>query len=64
MNKRQASIARCTALRQEILLTMKANNLYISGELWLTLAFRTESELKTICRELHIDPAKVNAVPA
>ena len=38
----------------EILLCVKANNLPTTGELFFTLAFRTESELKNICRELHI----------
>ena len=39
---------------QEIFICMKANQLYISGDLFLTLAFRTEDELKNICRELGI----------
>lgn len=42
-----------------ILQCMAANGKYISGELFFTLAFRTESELKAICRELHINPETV-----
>jgi hypothetical protein len=42
-----------------ILQCMAANGLYISGELFFTLAFRTEAELKQICRELHINPETV-----
>jgi len=38
----------------EILLVCKANNVYTSGELFFSLVFRTESELMTICKELHI----------
>lgn len=44
------------ALRQEILACILANGLPISGELWLTLVFRTESELRQIAGELHIYP--------
>lgn len=42
-----------------ILQCMAANGLYISGDLWLALAFRTESELRQICRELHINSETV-----
>jgi hypothetical protein len=42
-----------------ILQCMAANGIYITGELFFALAFRTESELKQICRELHINPEKV-----
>jgi hypothetical protein len=42
-----------------ILQCIAANELYISGDLFFTLAFRTESELKAICRELHINPETV-----
>lgn len=45
---------RAATMRHEIMLTVKANGLPVSGEFWLTLAFRTETELAAICRELHI----------
>ena len=37
-----------------ILQTVAANQLPVTGELFFTLAFRTESELVAICHELHI----------
>jgi hypothetical protein len=43
-------------LRQEIMLTMKANGLPVTGDFWLFLVFRTEAELRKIARELHINP--------
>ena len=39
----------------EILLVCKANSVPNSGDIFLSLAFRTESELKSICHELHIN---------
>lgn len=42
----------------EILNACKANNCYTSGDLLLALAFRTESELKKICFELHINTSR------
>jgi len=42
------------ALRHDIMNVVKANNLEVAGDLWLTLIFCTESELKTIARELHV----------
>ncbi len=41
-------------LRQEIMNTVRANNLPVTGEFWLMLVFRTEAELKDIAHELHI----------
>lgn len=41
-------------LINRILQTISAGGGYISGELFFTLAFRTEKELKKICRELNI----------
>ena len=38
----------------EILIQCKANNVPTTGDLFFSLAFRTESELKTICSELNI----------
>ena len=46
-------------LRQAILTTIKANGLYVSGEFWITLVFRTEAELREIARELHINPDSI-----
>lgn len=42
-----------------ILLCMSANGLYISGDLFFMLAFRSESELKGIAQELHINIDKL-----
>jgi hypothetical protein len=42
------------ALRQNIMLAVKANNLPVTGDLWLSLVFRTESELVAVARELHL----------
>jgi hypothetical protein len=44
-----------TEMIEKIIRNMKANSLYVSGDLFLALAFRTESELRTICAELHIN---------
>lgn len=38
----------------EIVHAMKANGMFVSGDLYLSLVFRTEVELRGICRELHI----------
>jgi len=38
----------------EILLQCKANNVPTTGDLFLGLAFRSESELRAVCSELHI----------
>lgn len=54
---REESEKRKGILRTEIMLTMKANNVYISGETWFNLVFMTESNLKTIAHELHIQTA-------
>lgn len=42
-------------MRHEIMLTVRANNLPVTGEFWLMLVFRTDSELREICRELNIN---------
>jgi hypothetical protein len=52
MNKTESE--RKAAMRQNIMLNMRANNLPVTGEFWLMLVFRTESELKKICQEMHI----------
>ena len=38
----------------EILIVMKANGVTTTGDMFFALAFRTDSELRKICRELHI----------
>lgn len=43
-----------SAMINEILQACKANGVYTSGDLFFSLAFRSESELKRICQELHI----------
>jgi hypothetical protein len=42
------------ALRHDIMNVINANNLEVTGEFWLMLIFRTESELKEIARGLHV----------
>lgn len=42
------------AIRQNILLAIKANGLPVDGDLWLSLAFRSRGELIKIAQELHI----------
>ena len=42
------------AMITEILLAAKAGGCYMDGDILFALAFRTESELKTICSELNI----------
>jgi len=49
MNKKEL---RKSAIRQEIMMVMQANNVPVTGEVWFALVFRTESELKKILREL------------
>lgn len=41
-----------------IIQTAKANNVHTGGDLFFSLAFRTEAELKKICSELHINTSK------
>lgn len=41
-------------LIQQILQVVKANNVPISADLLFMLAYRTESELREICHDLHI----------
>jgi hypothetical protein len=45
------------ALRHEIMTVIRANNLEVTGEFWLMLIFRTESELREIARGLHVKAA-------
>lgn len=41
-------------LRHRIMTAVKANGLLVTGDLFFALVFRTEQELKGICRELHL----------
>lgn len=41
-------------LRQEIVLACRANGVHNLDAVWLSLAFRSHSELIKLCRELHI----------
>jgi hypothetical protein len=45
---------RMETMRHEIMCCVKANGLPVTGDLFFSLVFRTESELKKICHELHI----------
>jgi len=45
------------ALRHNIMNVIKANGLEVTGDFWFMLIFRTESELKTIAKELHMKTA-------
>ena len=42
------------AMIDEILIQCKANNVPTTGDLFFSLAFRTEQELKKICQTLGI----------
>lgn len=39
---------------QEILITLKANSVYVDGDLYFALVFRTDEQLRSLCHELHI----------
>jgi len=41
-------------MRREIMLNVKANNIPVTGDFWLFLVFRTDSQLRTICNEMNI----------
>jgi len=45
------------ALRHDIMNVIKANNLEVTGDFWLMLVFRTESELKKIAQGFHVKAA-------
>ena len=45
------------ALRHDIMLALKANNVQVTGDFWFALVFRTEAELKKIAGDLHIKVA-------
>lgn len=40
---------------EEIMLVCKANNVHNAGDIFFTLAFKNEGELKKICLDLHIN---------
>jgi hypothetical protein len=42
------------SLVQKILINVKANGLHVSGDFYFMLLFRSEAELKKICRDMHI----------
>ncbi len=42
------------AMIHEIINNCKANDVYVSGDMFFSLAFKSESELHTICNELNI----------
>lgn len=44
------------AFRHEILLVCKANQVQVTGELWLSLVLASELALVRICQRLHIHP--------
>ncbi|NIV93339.1 hypothetical protein GWN42_11205 [candidate division KSB1 bacterium] len=44
---------------QAILITVKANGVPITGDLYFSLIFRTDAELRAICHELHISTKTV-----
>jgi hypothetical protein len=46
-------------LMNEILQVCKANDVPTTGDLFLGLAFRTNSELKGICAKLYIKTSKI-----
>jgi len=41
-------------MRHAIMLNVKANGIPITGEFWITLAFRTTAELRAICADMNI----------
>jgi len=43
-----------TQMRHEIMLNVKANGLQVTGDFWLMLVFRTNSQLKKICQDMNI----------
>jgi hypothetical protein len=45
------------ALRHDIMNVVKANGIEVTGDFWFMLIFLTESELKSIAKDLHIKAA-------
>lgn len=46
-------------MRQAIMNTILANGKPVTGDLWFSLVFRTESELSHICHELNINTSSL-----
>ena len=42
-------------LRHEIMKAAQSKNMKVTGDFWFALIFRSESELKKIAQELHIN---------
>jgi hypothetical protein len=41
-------------MRQRTMINVRANQLPVTGDFWLFLAFRSDTELRAICYEMHI----------
>lgn len=41
-------------LRQAIMVNVQANGLHVPGDFWFFLIFRTEAQLKSIAKEMHV----------
>ena len=54
MKTNTAASKREEVLRHSIMGCVKANNLPVTGDFWLMLVFRTESQLRQIAREIGI----------
>jgi hypothetical protein len=54
MKKNLTATKREETLRHSIMECVKANNLPVTGDFWLMLVFRTESQLRTIAHEIGI----------
>lgn len=44
-------------MRHAVMNTIRANGKPVTGDIWFSLVFRTESELTKICQELNINVA-------
>jgi len=51
-NKMKTTNKNKETLRHEILTIIQSKNISVTGEIWFSLIFRTESELKNIAKEL------------
>ena len=54
MGKNMTTSKQEEILRHSIMECVKANNLPVTGDFWLMLAFRTKSQLRQIAREIGI----------
>jgi hypothetical protein len=57
MKKDAAASKREQILRHSIMECVKANGLPVTGDFWLMLVFRTETQLREIAREIGIPVA-------